>query len=107
MARSNGLQGVLSQSISVGANSESNTLLSFVNSEVSFNGTLSKQIEAQNNSVKELRDRQDELQTRLNAIQNNYINQYSALNALLFQLSSTSNSLTSALDVLANNQKND
>lgn len=107
MARSNGLQGVLTQSISVGANSESNTLLSFVNSEVSFNGTLSKQIEAQNNSVKELRDRQDELQTRLNAIQNNYINQYSALNALLFQLSSTSNSLTSALDVLTNNQKND
>jgi flagellar capping protein FliD len=84
----------------------SNTLLSFVTSAASFNGPLSKQIEAQNNSVIELRNRQDELETRLNAIQNNYINQYSALNALLFQLSSTSNSLTIALDALTNNNNN-
>jgi flagellar hook-associated protein 2 len=104
MARSNGLQNVLSKGINVGFNGDSNTLLSFVNAEVSFNGTLSKQIEAQNNSVKELQNRQEELQIRLNAIQNNYINQYSALNALLFQLSSTSNSLTNALDALTNNQ---
>jgi flagellar hook-associated protein 2 len=83
-----------------------NTLLSFVTSATSFNGPLSKQIEAQNNSVIDLRKRQDELEIRLNAIQNNYINQYSALNALLFQLSSTSNSLTSALDALTNNNNN-
>ena len=86
--------------------SDSNTLLSFVTSTASFNGTLNKQIEAQNNSVIELRKRQDSLETRLNSIQNNYITQYSALNALLFQLSSTSNSLTSALDTLTNSQNN-
>jgi flagellar hook-associated protein 2 len=81
-------------------------LLTFVTSTASFNGALSQQIEAQSNSVIELRNRQDELEIRLNAIQNNYINQYSALNALLFQLSSTSNSLTSALDALTNNNNN-
>ena len=106
MARSNGLQAILTKGISVGYNSDSNTLLSFVTSTASFNGTLNKQIEAQNNSVIELRKRQDSLETRLNSIQNNYITQYSALNALLFQLSSTSNSLTSALDTLTNSQKN-
>jgi flagellar hook-associated protein 2 len=106
MARSNGLQAILSKGVSVGYSSDSNTLLSFVTSTASFNGTLNKQIEAQNNSVADLRNRQDVLETRLNSIQNNYINQYSALNALLFQLSSTSNSLTSALDALTNSQKN-
>ena len=83
-----------------------NTLLSFVNSATSFNGPLTKQIEAQNNSIKDLKTRQGTLETRLISIQNNYIKQYSALNALLFQLSSTSNSLTSALDALTNNNNN-
>jgi flagellar hook-associated protein 2 len=106
MAVSNGLQATLTKGIKVGYVSDSNTLLSFVTSTASFNGALSKQIEAQNNSVNELRNRQDEIETRLNVIQNNYINQYSALNALLFQLSSTSNSLTSALDALTNNNNN-
>ena len=106
MAAADGLQTTLSKSVNVGYVSDSNTLLSFVTSAASFNGPLSKQIEAQSNSVIELRNRQDELQTRLNVIQNNYINQYSALNALLFQLSSTSNSLTSALDALTNNNNN-
>jgi flagellar hook-associated protein 2 len=106
MAVSNGLQSTLSKGVNVGYVNDSNTLLSFVTSTASFNGPLSKQIEAQNNSIIELRNRQDDLETRLNAIQNNYINQYSALNALLFQLSSTSNSLTSALDALTNNNNN-
>lgn len=106
MSVSNGLQSILSKGVDVGYVSDSNTLLGFVSSEASFNGSLSKQIEAQNNSVIELKNRQDELETRLNVIQNNYINQYSALNALLFQLSSTSNSLTSALDALTNNNSN-
>jgi flagellar hook-associated protein 2 len=106
LAVSNGLQSTLSKGVNVGYVSDSNTLLTFVTSTASFNGALSQQIEAQSNSVIELRNRQDELEIRLNAIQNNYINQYSALNALLFQLSSTSNSLTSALDALTNNNNN-
>jgi flagellar hook-associated protein 2 len=105
-AVSDGLQAKLSKDVDVGYVSDSNTLLTFVTSTASFNGALSQQIEAQSNSVIELRNRQDELESRLNAIQNNYIKQYSALNALLFQLSSTSNSLTSALDALTNNNNN-
>ena len=83
-----------------------NTLLSFVNATSSSKGLLSQQIDSQNNSIKDLKARQGTLETKLNVIQNNYIKQYSALNALLFQLSSTSNSLTSALDALTNNNNN-
>jgi flagellar hook-associated protein 2 len=54
-------------------------------------------------AVDDLYDKEDTLQDRLTSIQNNYITQYSALNALLYQLSITSNSLTSALDALSNN----
>jgi flagellar hook-associated protein 2 len=104
--RANNLNVILSQNVNVGYISDSNTLLSFVTTTSSFNGSLSKQIETQNNSIKDLQTRQGTLETKLNAIQNNYIKQYSALNALLFQLSSTSNSLTSALDALTNNNNN-
>ena len=44
------------------------------------------------------------LQNKLNLIQQNYINQYSALNALLFQLNSTSNALGAQLVALTNSQ---
>jgi flagellar hook-associated protein 2 len=83
-----------------------NTLLSFVNATSGSKGLLSQQIESQNTSIRDLKARQGTLETKLNVIQNNYIRQYSALNALLFQLSSTSNSLTSALDALTNNNNN-
>jgi len=83
-----------------------NTLLSFVNATSSSKGLLSQQIDSQNNSIKDLKARQGTLETKLSVIQNNYIKQYSALNALLFQLSSTSSSLTSALDALTNNNNN-
>jgi flagellar hook-associated protein 2 len=104
--RANNLNVILSQNVNVGYISDSNTLLSFVNTASSSKGLLSQQIESQNNSIRDLKTRQGTLETKLNAIQNNYIKQYSALNALLFQLSSTSNSLTSALDALTNNNNN-
>jgi flagellar capping protein FliD len=49
-----------------------------------------------------MQKRQAQLQTRLDLIQRNYFSQYSNLNSLLFQLSSTSNSLSSALTALTN-----
>lgn len=105
-ASANGLQAVLAKGVKVGYVSDTNSLMTFVTSETSFNGAISKQIQAQSDSVADLQKRQDHLQERLATIQNNYISQYSALNALLFQLSSTSNSLTSALDALTNNNSN-
>jgi len=105
-AVANGLQATLSQGVKVGYVSDTNSLMTFVTSETSYSGALSQQIQAQNNSVADLQKRQEELQTRLTSIQNNYITQYSALNALLFQLSSTSNSLSSALTALTNMSSN-
>jgi flagellar hook-associated protein 2 len=101
-ASANGLQATLAKGVKVGYVSDTNSLMTFVTSETSYSGAISQQIQAQTNSVTDLQKRQDELQTRLASIQNNYITQYSALNALLFQLSSTSNSLSSALTALTN-----
>ena len=105
-ASASGLQATLAKGVRVGYVSDTNSLITFVTSQASFNGTLSQQIKSQSSSVLDLQKRQDELQTQLNNIQNSYFTQYSSLNALLFQLSSTSNSLNSALDALINNNSN-
>lgn len=101
-AVSNGLQAVLAQGVHIGYVDSSHSLSTFLTSEASGTGDINSQIQAQTQSVSDLQNKQAELQTRLNAIQNNYISQYSNLNALLYQLSSTSNSLTSALTALTN-----
>ena len=97
-----GLQATLAKGVKVGYVSDTNSLMTFVTSQTSVSGALSQQIQTQTTSVADLQKRQDELQVHLNNIQNSYITQYSALNALLFQLSSTSNSLSSALTALTN-----
>jgi flagellar hook-associated protein 2 len=74
--------------------------------QVKTGGALSSQITSETTAMQDLTKRKDNLQIRLNSIKNNLVSQYSSLNALLFQLSSTSNSLTSALDALTNSQKN-
>ena len=101
-ASANGLQATLAKGVKVGYVSDTNSLATFVTSQTSFSGALSQQIQNQSSSVADLQKRQDELQAHLSNVQNNYITQYSALNALLFQLSSTSNSLSSALTALTN-----
>jgi flagellar hook-associated protein 2 len=101
-ASASGLQATLAKGVKVGYVSDTNSLMTFVTSETSFTGAINRQIEAQRSSVTDLKRQQDELQNRLNGIQNNYITQYSALNALLFQLNSTSNALSSALTALTN-----
>jgi flagellar capping protein FliD len=65
-------------------------------------GDINSQINAQKATVQDMQKRQAQLQTRLDLIQRNYFTQYSNLNSLLFQLSSTSNSLSSALTALTN-----
>ena len=101
-----GLRDTLALGVTMGYVSSTSNLNTFITSQVKTGGVLSGQIDSETESVRMLTKRQDDLQTRLNSIQNNLISQYSALNALLFQLSSTSNSLTSALDALTNSQKN-
>jgi flagellar hook-associated protein 2 len=105
-ASASGLRDTLALGVTMGYVSSTSNLNTFLTSQVKTGGVLSGQIDSETESVRMLTKRQDDLQTRLNSIQNNLISQYSALNALLFQLSSTSNSLTSALDALTNSQKN-
>jgi len=101
-----GLRDILALGVTTGYVSSTSNLNTFINAQVKAGGLLSGQINSETEAVRSLTKRQDDLQIRLNSIQNNLIVQYSALNALLFQLSSTSNSLTSALDALTNSQKN-
>lgn len=63
---------------------------------------VSQLMTAENKPINTLNKEQDNLQTRLNKIQDNYIAQYSGLNALLFQLNSTSTNLGNALNALNN-----
>ena len=101
-----GLRDILASGVTAGYVSGTSNLNTFINAQVKTGGLLSSQINSETDAVRTLTKRQDDIQIRLNSIQNNLIAQYSALNALLFQLSSTSNSLTSALDALTNSQKN-
>jgi flagellar hook-associated protein 2 len=88
---------------SVDISTSNDSLATFVDDYAGDNGYLASLVTNQTKAGYDLEDRQDQIQTRLNSIQNNYINQYSALNALLFQLSSTSASLASVLDSLNSN----
>ena len=103
-ASANGLQDILALGVKAGYISSTSNLDTFLTSQVRTGGALDSQIQAESDGVRNLTKRQDDLQTRLNAVQNNLINQYSALNALLFQLNNTSTALTSALDALTNSQ---
>jgi flagellar capping protein FliD len=76
--------------------------MSFVRSQSGPGGALAQEMTIENNSINTLNKEQDNLQTRLNKIQDNYIAQYSGLNALLFQLNSTSTNLGNALTALNN-----
>jgi flagellar hook-associated protein 2 len=105
-ASANGLQDVLALGVAAGYIDSSNNLNTFLTAQVKTGGALDLQIQSQNDSVRNMTKRQDDLQTRLNSVQNNLISQYSALNALLFQLNNTSTALTSALDALTNSQSN-
>ncbi len=101
-----GLRDTLALGVTMGYVSSTSNLNTFLTAQVKTGGALSSQITSETTAMQDLTKRKDNLQIRLNSIQNNLVSQYSALNALLFQLSSTSNSLTSALDALTNSQQN-
>ncbi len=105
-ASATGLRDILALGVTTGYVSGTSNLNTFINAQVKTGGLLNDQINSETTAVNSLTKRQNDLQNRLNSTRNNLITQYSALNALLFQLSSTSNSLTSALDALTNSQNN-
>ncbi len=108
-AQAAGLQDKLSQGVGVGYVSSSNNLKKYLSDLIGItgnSGSLATLITSENSQMSDLNKRQLDLKDRLANVQNNLIIQYSALNALLYQLSQTNNALTSALDAISNNSKN-
>ena len=105
-ASASGLRDTLALGVTMGYVSSTSNLNTFLTAQVKTGGALNSQITSETTAMQDLTERKDNLQIRLNSIKNNLVSQYSSLNALLFQLSSTSNSLTSALDALTNSQRN-
>ena len=102
-AASSGLYSKLAKGLKMGFSGSGSSLDTFLISEIDpAKGALVQQIASQQSSVSDLQKRQANLQDHLNQVQNNYITQYSSLNALLFQLNSTSTSLASALAAVTN-----
>ena len=97
-------QDILALGVTTGYLDATHSLNSYLTAQAKTGGMLDEQIQSQAEAITQLSKRQDDLQTRLNAVQNNLISQYSALNALLFQLNNTSTALTSALTALTNSQ---
>ena len=101
-----GLRDTLALGVTMGYVSSTSNLNTFLTAQVKTGGALNSQITSETTAVQDLTKRKDNLQIRLNSIKTSLVSQYSSLNALLYQLSSTSNSLTSALDALTNSQRN-
>jgi len=102
-AASSGLYSQLAKGLKMGFAGGGSSLDAFLTSEVDpSNGALVQQISTQQTSISDLQKKESDLQEHLNVIQNSYITQYSALNALLFQLNSTSTSLASSLTAITN-----
>ena len=102
MSQSSGLREKFLKGLRIGYTSSTDNLMSFVKAQSSNIGALAQEIRNENNSVNTLTKEKESIQSRLNKVQENYIAQYSGLNALLFQLNSTSTSLGNALDTLKN-----
>ncbi len=109
-AVNNGLQNILRNGVSIGYQENlggaSSTLYDFLNSYLKPGGYFRDLLTSQTQTSWTLLDQQENIQSRLDSIRQRYITQYSALNALLYQLSSTSNALGSALDALNNQNQN-
>ena len=101
-SQANGLREKFLKGLRIGYVTATDNLMSFVKSQSGPGGALAQEMTIENNSINTLNKEQDNLQTRLNKIQDNYIAQYSGLNALLFQLNSTSTNLGNALNALNN-----
>jgi flagellar capping protein FliD len=93
----------LAKGLKVGYLGETSNLDKFIKAQIdNSKGALVSEINQQQDAITRLQEKKADLQDHINQVQNNYITQYSALNALLFQLSSTSTSLASALTAITN-----
>ena len=104
-ASSGTLQTRLSAGIRVGYNGTSD-LSSQISDMLLSGGVLQDRIDSETTTQSDLNKRKTALQDKLIGVQARYTAQYASLDALLFKLQGTSDSLKSALDGLTNSQKN-
>lgn len=108
-ASTSNIATILASGINVGSTefaTRDNNLNAFLTSEVESFGVMDQSITNEQKNLTQLNQKQQDLQIRLNSKQAAYTAQYSSLNALLFTLNQTSNSLTSALAGLTTGQNN-
>ena len=106
-AASSTLQTRLAAGVRIGYSSTSSSDLATQIGDMIFSGGLiQERIASETTTQSGLTKRKTALQEKLVSVQARYTAQYASLDALLFKLQGTSDSLKSALDGLTNSQKN-
>jgi len=106
-AASGTLQTRLAAGIRIGYSSATSSDLATQIGDMIFSGgVIQERIVSETTTQSDLTKRKTTLQEKLVSVQARYTAQYASLDALLFKLQGTSDSLKSALDGLTNSQKN-
>jgi flagellar hook-associated protein 2 len=106
-AASSTLQTRLAAGVRIGySSSTTSDLASQIGDMILSGGVIQDRIASEQSTQSDLNKRKTALQDKLIAVQARYTAQYASLDALLFKLQGTSDSLKSALDGLTNSQKN-
>jgi flagellar hook-associated protein 2 len=106
-AASSTLQTRLAAGIRIGYSSTTSSDLATQIGDMIFSGgVIQDRIDSETTTQSDLTKRKTTLQEKLVGVQARYTAQYASLDALLFKLQGTSDSLKSALDGLTNSQKN-
>ena len=106
-AASSTLQTRLAAGIRIGYSSTTSSDLATQIGDMIFSGgVIQDRIDSEKTTQSDLTKRKTTLQEKLISVQARYTAQYASLDALLFKLQGTSDSLKSALDGLTNSQKN-
>ena len=106
-AASSTLQTRLAAGIRIGYASDSSSDLSTqIGNMILSGGVIQDRIASEQTTQSDLNKRKTALKEKLVGVQARYTAQYASLDALLFKLQGTSDSLKSALDGLTNSQKN-
>jgi len=101
------LQTRLSAGIRIGYSDESDSDLATQIADMIFSGgIIQDRIDSETTTKSDLTSRKTTLQEKLVGVQARYTAQFASLDALLFRLQGTSDSLKSALDGLTNSQNN-
>lgn len=107
LGKASTLQSRLANGLTIGYDSASGKdLATRISDMLSAGGMLQERISNEQQIQKDLNARKTTLQDKLVSVQARYTAQYAALDAMLFQLNSTSDSLKSALDGLTASQQN-